>query len=134
MIILKLPKFNYLIEGALEVLEYLKPKYKLFVLTNGFKNIQANKLNNSGINTYFSQVFDSESIGVKKPDPIIFKYALKNTNSKAKDSLMVGDSLEADIMGALSVGMKAIHYANFREKKHDRCLIINKLKTLKNIL
>ena len=129
-----LPKFNYLIEGALELLEYLKPKYKLFILTNGFKNVQANKLNNSKINSYFSQVFDSESVGVKKPNPIIFQYALKNSNSKPKESLMIGDSFEADIMGALSVGMQAIHYANFGEKKHDMCLIINKLNALKDIL
>jgi len=48
--------------------------------------------------------------------------------------LMIGDSFEADIMGALSIGMHAIHYANFGEKPHDKCLIINKLKTLKKIL
>ena len=129
-----LPKFNYLIDGALDLLEYLKPKYKLYILTNGFKNVQANKLNNAGISSYFNQVFDSESVGVKKPNPIIFKYALDNSKSKADDSLMIGDSFEADIMGALSIGMHAIHYANFGEKPHDKCLIINKLKTLKKIL
>ena len=105
-----------------------------FQMAAGFKNVQANKLNNSKINTYFSHVFDSEAVGVKKPNPIIFQYALKNSNSKPKESLMIGDSFEADIMGALSVGMQAIHYANFGEKKHDMCLIINKLNTLKDIL
>ena len=129
-----LPKFNYLIDGAIEVLEYLKPKYKLFILTNGFKKVQSNKLNNSGINNYFEKVFDSESVGVKKPNPIIFKYALENSNSNADESLMIGDSFEADIMGAISVGMNAIHYANFGEKTHDKCLIIDNLNTLKDIL
>ena len=47
---------------------------------------------------------------------------------------MIGDSYEADIMGALSVGMQAIHYANFGEKKHNTCLIINNLNSLKDIL
>ena len=46
---------------------------------------------------------------------------------------MRGDSFEADIMGALSVGMQAIHYVNFGEKKHDKCLIINELNVLKGL-
>ena len=61
-----LPKFNYLIDGAHELLLYLKNKYRLFLITNGFRNVQANKLKNSGIDIFFDSVYDSESIGVKK--------------------------------------------------------------------
>ena len=128
-----LPKFNCLIEGALELLEYLKPKYKLFILTNGFKNVQANKLNNSKINTYFSQVFDSESVGVKKPNPIIFQYALKNSNSKPKESLMIGDSFEADIQGALKLGMQALHFNSHNEPEHKSCSIVYSLNDIQQI-
>ena len=128
-----LPKFNYLIDGALDLLEYLKPKYKLYILTNGFKNVQANKLNNAGISSYFNQVFDSESVGVKKPNPIIFKYALDNSKSKADDSLMIGDSFEADIKGALKLGMQALHFNSHNEPEHKSCTIKYSLEDIKRI-
>ena len=129
-----LPKFNYLIDGAHELLLYLKNKYRLFLITNGFRNVQANKLKNSGIDIFFDSVYDSESIGVKKPNPLIFNHALKDSNSIAKESLMIGDSFEADILGSLSVGMNAIHYINFDEKEHDKCIIVNNLIKIKDII
>ena len=129
-----LPKFNYLIDGAHELLLYLKNKYRLFLITNGFRNVQANKLKNSGIDIFFDSVYDSESIGVKKPNPLIFNHALKDSNSIAKESLMIGDSFEADILGSLSVGMNAIHYINFGEKEHDKCIIVNNLIKIKDII
>ena len=49
-----LPKFNYLIDGAHELLLYLKNKYRLFLITNGFRNVQANKLKNSGIDIFLT--------------------------------------------------------------------------------
>ncbi len=105
-----LPEFNTLFEGAIEVLEYLKAKYKLHIITNGFAEIQHHKIKKSGMQAYFTELITSESVGVKKPNPKVFHYALKKANALASDSVMIGDSLEADIQGAIRVGMKAIHF------------------------
>ena len=129
-----LPKFNHLINGAHELLLYLKKKYKLYLITNGFRNVQANKLKNSGIDNFFNSIYDSETVGVKKPSPLIFNYALKDSSSIAKESVMIGDSFEADIQGSLAVGMNAIHYINFGEKEHKECVIVNNLLFIKKIL
>ena len=129
-----LPKFNHLIEGAQELLKYLKKRYSLHLITNGFRNVQSNKLKNSGIDNFFDFVFDSESAGVKKPNPLIFNHALDKSKSKANESVMIGDSYEADILGSLAVGMNAIHYINFGEKHHNKCLIVNNLLSIKDIL
>ena len=129
-----LPKFNHLIDGAHELLLYLKKKYKLYLITNGFRNVQSNKLKNSGIGNFFLSIYDSESVGVKKPNPLIFNHALDDSGCIAKESVMIGDSFEADIQGSLSVGMNAIHYVNFGEKEHKECIIVNNLLSIKKIL
>ena len=129
-----LPKFNHLIDGAHELLLYLKKKYKLYLITNGFRNVQSNKLKNSGIDNFYRSIYDSESIGVKKPNPLIFNHALDDSGCIAKESVMIGDSFEADIQGSLSVGMNAIHYVNFGEKEHKDCVIVNNLLSIKKIL
>tara|TARA_Y100000287_G_scaffold158703_1_gene136737 strand:- start:117 stop:797 length:681 start_codon:yes stop_codon:yes gene_type:complete len=129
-----LPKFNHLIDGAHELLLYLKKKYKLYLITNGFRNVQSNKLKNSGIDNLFLSIYDSESIGVKKPNPLIFNHALDDSGCIARESVMIGDSFEADIQGSLSVGMNAIHYVNFGEKEHKDCVIVNNLLSIKKIL
>ena len=129
-----LPKFNHLIDGAHELLLYLKKKYKLYLITNGFRNVQSNKLKNSGIGNFFLSIYDSESVGVKKPNPLIFNHALDDSGCIARESVMIGDSFEADIQGSLSVGMNAIHYVNFGEKEHKECIIVNNLLSIKKIL
>ena len=129
-----LPKFNHLIDGAHELLLYLKKKYKLYLITNGFRNVQSYKLKNSRIDNFFLSIYDSESIGVKKPNPLIFNHALENSGCIAKESVMIGDSFEADIQGSLAVGMNAIHYINFGEKEHTECIIVNNLLSIKKIL
>ena len=60
-----LPENNKLMDGAIEILEYLKPKYRLFIITNGFREVQDKKLENSKIKHYFEAIYDSESVGVK---------------------------------------------------------------------
>jgi len=129
-----LPKFNHLIDGAHELLLYLKKKYKLYLITNGFRNVQSNKLKNSGIGNFFLSIYDSESVGVKKPNPLIFNHALDDSGCIARESVMIGDSFEADIQGSLAIGMNAIHYINFGEKEHTECIIVNNLLSIKKIL
>ena len=104
-----LADFNHLFDGAIEILEYLNQKYTLHIITNGFEEIQTKKMVNANIHHYFDQVITSESVGVKKPNPKVFTHALEMTHAHKDNSMMIGDSIEADIQGALGIGMKAIH-------------------------
>ncbi len=129
-----LPENNKLMDGAIEILEYLKPKYRLFIITNGFREVQDKKLKNSNIKHYFEAIYDSESVGVKKPDPKIFRYALKDSGSKPKESLMVGDNYEADVLGAKKLNINTIHFVAHGEEIHNKNETIYKLIELKSIL
>ncbi len=105
-----LPENNILFPGAITMLDALKPHYALHVITNGFKDVQHFKMKNSGLLPYFETVTDSSSVGKKKPDPQIFEHALKVGEVHPHEAVMIGDSLEADIEGALKVGMHAVHF------------------------
>lgn len=93
-----------------EILEYLKPKYNLYIITNGFKELQPRKMEAAGIAGYFKKVILSGDIGILKPHPEIFHFALSATQSNLKDSLMIGDSWDADITGASNAGMDQMFY------------------------
>ncbi|WP_420604247.1 YjjG family noncanonical pyrimidine nucleotidase [Flagellimonas sp.] len=129
-----LSSFTHLIMHTVDVLEYLAPKYKLHIITNGFQEIQEKKLKGSNIHGYFDQIIDSEIAGVKKPHPYIFELALRKANVAAENSLMIGDSLEADIIGAKSAGLHALHFNANNEPHHDFCIIIDSLIEIKSIL
>lgn len=125
-----LPKNNFLFADAHSTLNYLQQKYYLHVITNGFSEVQNLKIINSKINHYFKTITTSEEAGVKKPHPEIFEYALKKAKASSQQSLMIGDNLEADILGAENYGIKAILY--------DDQGVINysgtKIKNLKQLL
>ena len=105
----------------------------MHIITNGFREVQ--RLNeNAGLTPYFNTVTDSESVGVKKPNPLIFQKALSDANCCHSFSVMIGDSHEADILGALNAGMHAIHFDTNLNTKHNDCLIINDLHKLLEIL
>ena len=129
-----LSSFNHLLPNALDVLNYLQPNYKLHIITNGFQEIQDKKLKNSNIYSFFDCIINSEMAGVKKPDPRIFKLALQQGNVYAEKSLMIGDSLEADVLGAKAVGFHAVHFNAHNEPNHDICKIIKDLREIKFIL
>lgn len=101
-----------LIDGTIPLLDYLRPKYSLYMITNGFREVQNMKMINSNILHYFDRVIVSEDAGVNKPHPDIFHYALKSTNSRKKESIMVGDNLDTDIKGAYNIGMDQIYFEN----------------------
>ena len=103
-----LPENNHLFDGAIELLEYLKPNYNLHIITNGFADVQFKKINNSKIANFFHTVTNSEMAGVKKPNPTIFDFALGLAKAKKENSIMIGDSLDADVQGALDAGLDAI--------------------------
>lgn len=105
-----LPEYNHLFDNAIELLDFLQLTYKLHIITNGFEEVQNLKLKNSGIRKYFDKIIASEAVGVKKPNPKIFKYALSLAEATSENSVMIGDNLEADIMGALNCGIATIHF------------------------
>jgi len=129
-----LSSFTHLLPNTVQTLEYLFPKYKLHIITNGFQEVQEKKLKGSSIHHYFQKIVDSEMAGVKKPDPYIFELALDMAKVKPKNSLMVGDNLEADILGAKAMGMQVLHYNFHRESNHGECTMINDLIEIKSIL
>ena len=130
-----LPHFNHLFEGAFEILDYLKPKYKLHIITNGFEEIQSKKMEASKIIHYFDTVITSESVGVKKPNPKVFYHALNVAKATKENSIMIGDNIEADVLGALDIGMQAIH-CNFENEiiELDKFKSINSLVEIKNFI
>lgn len=129
-----LSSFTHLMPNAMQVLEYLEPKYRLHIITNGFQEVQEKKLKGSNIHHFFDHVVNSEMAGVKKPDPYIFKLALDRAQVEAKHTLMIGDSLEADIIGAKTVKMQVLHFNSNKEPGHDHCKTINNLIEIKSIL
>lgn len=129
------PKQTILLPFTLEVLDYLKPKYKMHIITNGFEEVQHIKLRESKIGHYFDQLIFSETVGVKKPHPLIFKKAFKNAGATAKNSIMIGDDYYADIYGAQRVKMDSIYF-NFNKTPHQHQTHheINCLSELKGLL
>lgn len=103
-----------LVPHAAEVLEYLAGRgYRMYVLSNGFREVQARKLQAGGIGRYFGRVVLSDEIGITKPDRRLFDYALRVTGSTAATSLMIGDNYDADIMGAAHAGWGQIYFDRF---------------------
>jgi len=102
------PHQPHLIPGTISLLNALKGRYKLHIITNGFSEVQPIKMRVGGLESYFEQVITSEEVGVRKPNAKVFQYALAKTGAAAHESVMIGDSLEADVRGALAVGMDAI--------------------------
>ena len=126
-----LSTFNHLILGSLDILKYLHPKYKLHIITNGFQEVQRGKLEKSGISFFFDTVTNSEMVGVKKPNRKIFDYALSAANTDIESSLMIGDNLEADILGAKNIGIDTIFF-NYHNVIFPKDIItIDYLKDLK---
>ena len=102
------PRIVRLVSGSKELLDYLKPKYHLHLITNGFQEVQHTKLSASGLEPYFETLTVSEEVGVKKPNPGIFLFALKKAQAKVEESLMIGDEMAVDIDGARAVGMDQV--------------------------
>ena len=125
---------NHLFDGAIEVLDYLRPKYKLHIITNGFANVQDKKINNALLSGYFQTITNSELAGVKKPNSIIFDYAVNVAKASKQNSVMIGDCLDADVNGALNAGLDAIFFNDKKITVPDNIKQINHLLELKKYL
>ena len=129
-----LSSFNHLFPNTIAVLDYLKPSYKLHIITNGFQEIQDKKMRNAKIAPYFDVVVDAEMAGVKKPNPLIFEMALQKANTSPEKSIMIGDNVEADILGAQAVGFHTLHFDPHNTQQHDYCPVIDDLNKIKTYL
>jgi putative hydrolase of the HAD superfamily len=131
-----LPTRKILFPYAIEILNYLtQKKYVLHLITNGFEKTQHAKLKNSGLGSFFKEVITSEGSNSLKPNKAIFDYALQKTNAGVKESIMLGDDIEADIAGAREAGLDQV-YVNHLNKPLPAIrptYTIASLKELENI-
>ena len=97
-----------LLEGAEELVRYLAAKYPLTVVTNGFVEVQYEKFDKSGLRDCFAHIVLSEEVGCQKPNPRIFEEALRMNGLQAEDVVMIGDSWNSDIQGAINAGIDQI--------------------------
>lgn len=129
------PTKSNLFPYTMEILNYLKSRYKLHILTNGFRETQSIKIKSSRIASYFMEVINSEISGFLKPSKEIFQYAMNKVKASCRECIMIGDDLEADIMGARNAGIDHIFF-NPLKKQHSENLKheISCLSELKKIL
>jgi putative hydrolase of the HAD superfamily len=130
-----LSNYTHLIDGTIELLDFLVPNYELHILSNGLDLIQRKKMQLSGLGNYFKNVVTFDTVQVRKPDREIFEAAMNLANTTPENSLMVGDSIDADIKGALEVGMQAVWYApNAEISSYAEAHHIRHLSELKSML
>jgi len=104
------PEKAFLFPGAIESLEYLALKYPMHLITNGFQEVQEQKFNIARLDRYFKTVTTSEEAGIKKPEPGIFRFAMEKADCTAGESIIVGDDMEVDIVGARNIGMDQVYF------------------------
>ena len=104
----KLAQFPNLLEGAELLLSKLTKKVLVGILSNGFPETQYAKVMNSGLWKYITRLIASGEISINKPDKKIFAYAESETG--ARNPIMVGDHIETDVIGALNAGWHAIWF------------------------
>ena len=126
------PAKPHLCYYAKELLDYLKGKYKLHIITNGFPDIQSVKMASAQLEDYFDVVVTSGSTGYKKPSVQIFEHALNEANARVAESIMIGDSLEADIAGAKNCSLDHIYY-NPGKKPHSES-VQKEIESLEELL
>lgn len=112
-----LPEKSAVFPHTHETLQYLRGKYTLHLITNGFEDVQHRKLASSNLAQYFDQVITSEHSGHLKPDPRMFAHALQAAGAGAQESLMIGDNLECDVLGAHNAGIDQVYF-NPAKRRH----------------
>ncbi|MFP5041326.1 YjjG family noncanonical pyrimidine nucleotidase [Parasediminibacterium sp. JCM 36343] len=130
-----LPTKTALFPYTNEILTYLKLKgYQLHLITNGFELVQRSKLAKSNLNSYFKQIITSEASNAVKPNKEIFDYAFLKAHTKAAESIMIGDNLDADIQGGINAGMDTIFVNHINATPHIKATyMVRDLKGLEGI-
>ncbi|MBR4287303.1 MAG: YjjG family noncanonical pyrimidine nucleotidase [Clostridia bacterium] len=126
------------VEGAYDLLEYLKGKYKLYIVSNGFRFVQESRLKIGDFEKYFDGLFVSEDIGIPKPAKEFFDYCFERLGNPPKgDTLLIGDSLSADIIGGINYGIDTIWFNKNGDPLPEDIkptYIVNKLEEIMEIL
>lgn len=118
-----------------EILTYLKKKYKIHVITNGFNESQLKKMQSSGLDGFFDLIVTSETTGFKKPDPRIFYYAMEQLSTIPDKCLMIGDNPDSDILGAQRAGIDQVFFNPERKEiKLIPTYTISHLRELEGLL
>jgi len=128
------PRKTHLFPYAIEILEYLKSRYSLNLISNGFREACITKIECSGLKSFFQNIVISEEVGVLKPDPMIFNHTLERAGVQSEQAVMVGDNLITDVKGALDVGIEAIHFDPFEKNTTDSFPQIRCLSELRQFL
>ena len=125
------PTKTILFPNTIETLKYLSKKYTLHIITNGFKEVQFVKLKNNKLDKYFDKVITSETVGYQKPNAKIFQHSLSTSNAKKEESLMIGDDLNTDILGARNFGMNQVFFNSINTKHNEK--ITHEITDLKEL-
>ena len=128
------PTKTKLFPNTIEVLDKLSNKYHLHIITNGFSEVQFEKLKISNLSPYFIEIITSEMVGVQKPNTKVFEYSLNKAGAKASESIMIGDDQAVDIVGASNFNIDQV----FVDFHHEELICkptwhIHHLKELLNI-
>lgn len=114
---------GFLFDGAVELLDQLKGRYRMVLLTNGLTSVQETRLGKSPVRPYFEELVISENVGISKPDPRIFEHTLAKIGYEKKEkALMIGDSLTSDIKGGLNFGVDTCWY-NAEMKENEKNIV-----------
>lgn len=125
----------HLLPYAKEILEYLRPKYGLHIISNGFNESQARKISSSGLTPYFDMVITSETAGYKKPDPKVFYYAMEKVGAKNTDCMMIGDNPNSDILGAIRAEIDNVYFdPHGKGIEYQPTYTIRELRELESLL
>ena len=127
------------VEGAHELMDYLKGKgYRMHMTSNGFHEVQYKKLAACGLRDYFDTIILSEDAGVNKPSPAFFEYAFQRSGACRETTLMIGDNLQTDILGALNAGIDAMLFNRWHVDVDDSSqmptFIVDNLKEIMTVL
>ncbi len=129
------PQKTRLFPAVKETLNYLNQSYQLHIITNGFNEVQYQKLENSGIRHFFNCIITSDSVGFRKPSEEIFRYALRLAHAQKNESLMIGDNWDIDIIGAKVFGIDQVYFNPHKLEKPEKATFeICQFEELKNFL
>lgn len=123
-----------LIDGSKELLISLYPDYKMYVVSNGISKTQYQRLKDADLEEYFIKIFISEDIGYQKPMTEFFT-AVKNQipDFKPEETLLIGDSLTADILGGLQAGIDTCWFNPNQKLNHTEVKPTYEIQSLKDL-
>lgn len=128
------PYSRHLKEGCMEVLDHLRARHQLHIITNGFAEVQNIKIDTCGLRPYFKSIIISEEHGLTKPHVDIFRLGEALANTTSDKCVMIGDNWVSDIEGAVGAGWKAVYYGDNPKANHPSVSFIRSLQELKEII